>query len=170
MQYFVLLHLISTWRMATALVPTQFCPLKSSSFPKQNFAWQQRREEEFLCRWQQFKWLHYDVDKDAAFCYLCMKCQLEKKFLASTKWDQAFISRGFTYWKESYLYSRNMLLQTVYVEALIVLPQCTKDVEELQSAEHTVEKAKNQKVFMLIPSKLCFLSRQGLTIRGQKWF
>jgi len=51
-------------------------------------------------RCQQFEWLHYDVGADAAFCYLCKKCEQEKKFLASAKREPAFISRGFTYWKE----------------------------------------------------------------------
>ena len=172
MQYSVLLHLISTWRMATVLVPTQFRPLKSPSFLSRSLHGKKGEKRNFF-KWQQFKWLHYDVVKDVAFCYLCMKCQLEKKFLASTKWDQSFISRGFTYWKESCLHSRNMLHRLCNhedVEVLIVLLQCTKGVEELQSKEHTVEKEKNRKVFTLIPSKLCFLAWQGLAIRGQKWF
>ena len=162
-------RLISTWTMAAALVPAQFRPSKSFNFPKREFG-SKGEKRSFRAEWcQQFEWLHYDVGKDAAFCYLCMKCQLEKKFLASTKRDPAFISRGFTYWKEgttSFKKHTNTECHREAVEALIVLPQCCKDVGELQSAEHAAEKARNRQVFMLILSNLRFLARQGLAMRG----
>ena len=81
LQHAILVRLCN-WRMAAALVPTQFCPSKSFSFSK----WESGSKGEkrsFHAEWcQQFEWLHYEFDKDAAFCYLCMKCQLEKKFLS----------------------------------------------------------------------------------------
>ena len=43
------------------------------------------------------------MSKDAAFCYLCMRSKHENKFLASKKREMAFISTGFTYWKEATL-------------------------------------------------------------------
>ena len=125
----MLIRPISTWRMAEALVTAQFRPSRSFSFPKREFG-SKGEKITFHAEWcQQFEWLHYDVGKDAALCYFCMKCQLEKKFLASTKRDPAFISRGFTYWKEgtsSFKKHTTTECHREAVEALIVLPQCCK--------------------------------------------
>ena len=75
-QYFVLIRLISTWR-----VP--FRPSKSFNFPKREFGSKGEKRIKFSCRMVSFAWLHYDISEDVAFCYLRMKCQLEKRFLAS---------------------------------------------------------------------------------------
>ena len=77
----------------------QFRPTKSFKFPKRQFG-SKGEERSFRAEWcDAFSWLHYDVDKDAAFCYLCMRCEAEK-FLVSTKREPAFVLKGFTYWKE----------------------------------------------------------------------
>ena len=99
---------------------------------------------------------------DAAFCYLCMKCDREQRFLTSTKREQAFISRGFTYWKETTTAFKKHMSSDCHcdtVEALIVLPKCAKDIEELQSAQQATEKAKNRKMFLLALYNLRFLAR-----------
>ena len=49
---------------------------------------------------EDYLWLHYDEACDSEFCHLCMRAVLEEKLLASTKSDPAFISSGYTYWKE----------------------------------------------------------------------
>ena len=78
----------------------QFRPTKAFKFPKRRFG-TKGEERSFRAEWcDVFSWLHYDVAKDAAFCYLCMRCEAERKFLASTKREPAFVSKGFTYWKE----------------------------------------------------------------------
>ena len=145
----------------------QFRPPKSFSFPKRKFG---STERSFRAEWyEQFSWLHYDVSKDAAFCFLCMQCEEQNKFLASTKREPAFISRGFTYWKESTSAFRKHAASDCHreaVEALAVLPSSTKDVGELHSAQHAVEKAKNRKMFLLMLTNVQFLARQGLTLRG----
>ena len=83
-----------------AHLPDQFQPPKSFCFPKRKFG-SKGEERRFRAEWcHLFEWLHYDVGLDVAFCHLRMKCELEKKFLTSTKRELAFISRGFTYWKE----------------------------------------------------------------------
>ena len=63
-QYFVLICIISTWRMEAVLVPAQFCPLKSFNFPKREFG-SKGEKRSFRAEWcQQFQWLHYYVGKD----------------------------------------------------------------------------------------------------------
>ena len=98
-----------------------------------------------------------------------MKCEHEKKFLTSTKQEPAFISRGFTYWKECTSAFKKHALTKCHseaVQALIVLPQCTQDIGELQSSEHATEKARNRKMFMLVLRSIWYLARQGLALRG----
>ena len=47
-----------------------------------------------------------------------------------------------------------------------MLPQCTKDIAELQDAEHAAQKAFNHRVFMIVLNNLRFLVHQGLALRG----
>ena len=70
-----------------------------------------------------------------------MRCEAEKKFLASTKGDPAFISKGFAYWKEgpkAFKKHQGSDCHREAVDDLIVLPRCTKDVCELQSQLHAI--------------------------------
>ena len=147
----------------------QFRPPKSFRFPKRRFG-SKGEERYFRVEWyEQFDWLHYDIGLDAAFCYLCMKSDREKKFLPSTKREQAFISRGFTYWKEATTVFKKHMSSDCHrqaVEALIVLLKCTKDIGELQSAQHAAGKAKNQKMFLLVLNNLRSLAGQGLPLRS----
>ena len=83
-----------------SFLPDNFHPTKAFSFPKRRFG-SKGEERSFHAEWcNAFSWLHYDVGQDTVFCHLCMRCEAEKKFIASTKRDPAFISKGSTYWKE----------------------------------------------------------------------
>ena len=148
---------------------SQFQPTKAFNFPKRKFG-TKGEERSFRAEWcETFSWLHYDVKTDAAFCYLCMRCEAEKKFLASTKREPAFIAKGFTYWKEgpkAFKRHQGSDCHREAVDALIVLPLCTKDVGELQSQEHEAEKARNREMLLLVLQSVQFLARQGLPLRG----
>ena len=85
--------------MAGPALPEQYHPSSIFKFPKRKFG---KGERSFRSEWcTKYPWLHYDVEKDAAFCYLCMRATQEGKFLTSSKRDPAFLKRGFTYWKEA---------------------------------------------------------------------
>ena len=81
----------------------KFHPSKSLAFPARKFDPRERSNvSSFRAEWcAKYDWLHYDRVADAAFCHLCMTAEQEKKFLASTKRDPAFISRGYTNWKDA---------------------------------------------------------------------
>ena len=133
--------------------------MKTFSFPNRQFG-SKGDERSFRVEWcDPFNWLHYDVDKDAAFYYLCMHC--------STKREPALIHKSFTYWKEgpkSFKTHQGSNWHREAVDALVVLLQCTKDVGELESAEHQAEKAKNCKMLLLVLQDIRFLARQGLPL------
>ena len=156
-------------QVETTALPEQFRPSRFFMFPKRKFA--ARREERlFRPEWcQENNWHHYDVGKDAAFCYVCMKCEHAKKLLSSKKCGPAFISKGYTYWKEATTAFKKHQTSDSHrevVEMLLVLTQCTKDVAELQSAEHTAQKTLNRHMFMILLNNLRFLVDQGLALRG----
>ena len=89
--------------MAESLgLPEKFHPGNTFKYPKRKFGKQGKEERSFRADWcQKYPWIHYDATKDAAFCYVCMSAAHEGKFLVSTKRDPAFLTRGFTYWKEA---------------------------------------------------------------------
>ena len=114
---------------------------------------------------KKYNWLHYDVSKDAAFCYLCMRGEHERKFLVSKKREMVFISTGFTYWKEATTAfdKYHTPLHREAIELLVLLPsQIQGDVGEMCDQSHKVEKKANRRMFMHIK----FLARQRLPLRG----
>ena len=92
-----------------------------------------------------------------------------RNFFASTKRDAAFISRGFTYWKEGPSSFRRHAATDCHkedVESLIVLPTVTRDVSELHDNEIAADREKNRAVFNVVLKNIKFLARQGLALRG----
>ena len=153
---------------STASVPELFHPGKSFRFPKRKFG---ATERSFRRQWcDSFPWLHYDVASDSAFCHLCMRAVSEGKLLASTKHDPAFISKGYTYWKEAttaYKRHQASACHREAHEALNTLPQQIRgDIGELLSQKHQDQKVKNRAMLLKILQNLRYLSRQGLALRG----
>ena len=97
---------------------------------------------------EKYDWLHYNVEKDAAFCHLCMRAEAERKFLASTKREPTFIKTGFTYWKEGTAAFKKHEASSCHREAmqsLVILPsQVQGDVLELLNSDHEKEKRLNR--------------------------
>ena len=160
----------SSHSAAVRKLPEKFHPGKSFNFRKRTFG-KKNEERSFRAEWcEKYPWLHYNIESDSAFCHLCMTADYESKFLVSTKRDAAFISRGFTYWKEAttaFAKHQASECHREASEALILLPkQIQADVGELLSQEHKEEKATNRKMFLKILENIRFLSRQGLPLRG----
>ena len=59
---------------------SQFRPSRSFKFPKHSFGGKGLQQLFWLEWCQKYNWLHYDVGKNAAFCYLCMQAEHEKSF------------------------------------------------------------------------------------------
>ena len=101
-----------------------------------------------------------------------MQAEHEKKFLASRKREPAFISAGYTYWKEATTAFEKHQLSATHreaVESLVLLPsQLQGDIGEMCDRSHQEEKKNNRKMFIQILESLKFLARQGLALRGSK--
>ena len=147
-------------------LPVKFHPPKTFSFPKQRFGTNTRNEWSFKAEWCEdgkYPWLHYD-DSDSAFCHLCMTAAYEGKLLASTRQDQAFRSKGFTYWKEATTAFKKHQANQCHKEAneaISLLPQQVHDIGELLSQKHSDQKVQNRGVFIRILQNLRFLAWQG---------
>ena len=82
-------------------IPIKFHPPKNYKFPNHTFGTKGEKRS-FRSKWcAKHDWLHYDRMTDAAFCHLCLTTEREHRFLASTKRDPAFISKGCTNWKDA---------------------------------------------------------------------
>ena len=98
-----------------------------------------------------------------------MRASKEGKFLTSLKREPAFISKGFTYWKEATTAFRKHQASDCHREAneaVIILPKQTGNIGEMLSSEHQAEKASNRKVFLTLLQNIRYLARQGLALRG----
>ena len=157
-----LIKIASSSRVESSVLslPVQFYPPKSFSFPKQSFG--TTSERSFKAKWYEggkFPWLHYDIDSGSAFCHLCMMAAHKGKLLASTRRDPAFLSKGFTYWKEATTAFKKHQASQCHKEvneAINLLPQQVHDIGELLSQKHSDQKVQNREVFIRILQNLRF--------------
>ena len=153
---------------SSAQVPVKFHPPKGYKFQVRTFGTKGEKRS-FRSEWcVKYDWLHYDCTADAAFCHLCMTIELEKRFLASTKRDPAFITKGYTNWKDATSAFNTHMMSQCHKEAVAAmeLPRQTGDVCERLSREHEQQKAENRAMFRRILQNIHFLARQGLPLRG----
>ena len=75
------------------------CQLKEKTdFKKSKFG---RQPCFFQAAWlARYPWLHYDANKDAAFCFTCTKAY-EIGATSATKLEPTFIMQGFRNWKKA---------------------------------------------------------------------
>ena len=139
------------------------------AFPRRQFGKKNVVERAFQPSWfQKFTWLHYDENCDAAFCYLCSSAEKQGKLKAASK-ESAFLSKGFTNWKDATEGFRKHEKSRCHIDALqvmIVLPKTVPDVGEVLSSAHAKEKAHNRTMLVRILRNMKFFGRQGLPLRG----
>ena len=70
------------------------------SFPKREFG---KKTVSFQASWfKKHTWLHYDEERDVAFCHTCIRAYKEKKITWNAgNLDPAFISSGYYNWKDA---------------------------------------------------------------------
>ena len=150
-------------------LPEKFHPHKLFIFPKRKFG-KKGDERSFRREWcDQYPWLHYDTKNDAAFCHLCMTAAHQGKFLGSKKRDPAFITKGYTYWKEATTAFKKHQASECHREAneaIVLHPKEIRPIDELLSEQNRAEKKCNRKMFLRILQNIRFFARQGLPLRG----
>ena len=98
------------WHRLVAVADYQHRPLvtarahqpSSIHFPQREFGKTSVVKRSFQPKWfQWWSWLHYDEDRDLAFCFACVVVY-QKNLLQSAHFlEQAFISTGFSNWKDA---------------------------------------------------------------------
>ena len=69
------------------------------SFPKREFGKTNIVKRSFQWQWfSKWKWLHYDIERDLAFCHTCVEAVKTGKVKSLGTGDLAFVSRGFCNW------------------------------------------------------------------------
>lgn len=135
----------------------------SFPFPKREFG---KISRSFQASWfTRWKWLHCLEDKDAAICFICARASLEKKLNWSNNAEAAFISKGFSNWKNATVKFDAHDGSKCHKEALmkiLVLPSTTTNVSELLSQQHKKEMLERRQHFLKILSNVKFLARQGI--------
>ena len=143
---------------------------KGFAFPKRDFGKKVIIRRSFQSSWfGRWPWLHYNKEGDTVLCFTCMKAHAEKKMQWSSNTDLAFVSRGFSNWKDACVKFDNHQSSSSHKEAVlkvITLPATTVDIGETLSSQHQREKLERRHCFLKIISNMRFLARQGLAVRG----
>ena len=114
-------------------------------------------------------WLHYNEAQDSVRCLTCMKASLEHKLQWASNSEAAFITAGFSNWKDASAKFAKHQSSSCHKEAVlktVTLPATTRDVGETLSAQHQQEKMERRQCLLKILSNVKFLARQGLPLRG----
>ena len=144
----------------------QFIPQRNFKFPEKKFGKFSRscQHQWFL----DFPWLHYDMDLDSVFCFMCMKSEDRSYLLAENKKEQAFISVGFNNWKKAldkfkkHQHSACHKTSVTYEQTVHKSKNCPEMLDSALRKEREI----NQKCLLKIIETLQYLSRQGIPLRG----
>lgn len=83
-----------------------------------------------------------------------MRAAQDKKFLTSTKREPAFLTKGFSYWKEATTAFNKHQASDCHREATAVnLPQQESDVCDVLSTKVKEQKVENRKMLLTIFQK-----------------
>ena len=143
---------------------------KSFRFPQREFGKARVAKRYFQPQWfDKWTWLHYDEDRDVAFCHTCIVAQRNNHLHAVSNLEQSFISTGFSNWKDATAKFSKHEASQCHKEAVlktITLPATTADVSEMVASQLTTQRLERRKCFLHLLSNARFLSRQGLPFRG----
>ena len=139
---------------------------KYIEFPKTLFG---KSSRSFSSEWyKKFPCLHYNLDKDAAFCYTCISAGIKGlKTIYHNKYE-AFITRGYRNWRhatENFGMHEESDCHKDYVNQLSA-PESVCYADESFHETPICEKARNRQMFLTILRNIQFLSCQGLAFRG----
>ena len=147
-----------------AYQPSNFC------FPQREFGKTSVVKRSFQPQWfGRWPWLHYDEDRDLAFCFVCVVAYKKSHLHSIPCLEQTFISTGFSNWKDAIAKFTKHESSQCHKESVlktVTLPATTSDVGEMLSSQIAVERLYRRKCLLKLLSNARFLARQGLAFRG----
>lgn len=102
---------------------------------------------------------------DTVMCITCNRASKEKKLQWSSNSDAAFITKGFSNWKDATVKFAIHDSSKCHKEAvlkILTLPSTTSNVAESLSQQLKIEKLDKRQCFLKILSNMKFLARQGM--------
>ena len=154
----------STSSSSNTLLEKPYHPPKNFVFPKTKFGSRYRS-----CQYKWFNdytWLHYDLEKDHVFCFYCMKH--ESKLTAEKNKDPAYITNGFKNWKkapECFKDHQNSKCHRGATTFEVIVPSCN-DPSTMLSEQLLKSRAEERQYLKALMECIQFLARQGLPLRG----
>lgn len=149
-----------------ANVDRPFHPPQNFAFPKKQ---QGKQKRSCQSKWfVSFPWLHYDQQNDHVLCFNCMKQDRRGNLQTATKREKAFISSGFSSWKdalECFRDHESSECHKISSTHETIIPTCG-NVKEMISKAAKTEMALNRKCLIKIIECLQFLGRQGIAFQG----
>lgn len=136
------------------------------SFPSREFGRNSPVRRTFQAGWfNRFKWLHYDLGQDAAYCFICCKAVKGRKVRLSFKTEKSFLVNGFTNWKDATrIFSRHESCE--FHKSSAAALSSNVDVSDMLSKQAAAEKQQNRQYLLKVLTSIRFLARQGLPLRG----
>ena len=112
-----------------------------------------------------FAWLHYDLRKNAVFCFPCMKQNNQNRLTTVPKKEKAFISS----WKDAlgdFRKHQASECHSISITYEYIVPKCG-NAREMNSEKLKTTMIENCKCFLKIMESLQYLSRQGIAVQGK---
>ena len=117
------------------------------SFPKREFGKISIVKRSFQWQWfSKWQWLHYDVERDLAFCHTCVEAVKTGKIKSLGTGDLAFVSRGYCNWKDAtgnkgaFNTHEKSATHKMAVECLVTFPTSYRNVWEMLSSQYALDK------------------------------
>ena len=117
----------------------------------------------FQPQWfERWSWLHYNEDKDLAFCFTCVVAYQNNHLRSVSSLEQSFIATGFSNWKDATTKFRKHEASQCHKEAVLktITVTATADVGEMLSSQLAKHRLERRKCFLKL------LSNVGLAFRG----
>lgn len=157
-------------RLPTPAIGDRAHQPSSFHFPHREFGKASVVKRSFQRKWfERWSWLHYDEDRDLAFCFVCVVAYQKNLLQSAHCFEQAFISTGFSNWKDAIAKFSKHEVSRCHKDSMlktITLPATTRDVGELLSLQIAKERLERRKCLLKLLSNARFLARQGLPFRG----
>ena len=128
--------------------------------------WSAHSSSKWFQRWP---WLHYDEDRDLAFCFTCVVVYTNNHLYSTPFLELSFISMGFSYWKDAvtkFTWHASSQCHKDAVLKTIMLLSTSKDVGEPLDTQLASERSQQRKCSLKLLSNAHLLARQGLAFHG----
>ena len=138
---------------------------KHSQYPKSKYKETDPSPLAFQLNWyRRYPWLHYSVEKDAAFCFYC--CKYLETHDISERVEPAYTVTGFRNWKRSLESKKGFakhqssgLHKKAKDEVSEISEIPNRDLSEMMSSNLTNERKNNQGMLLKILSSIQFLGK-----------